>query len=175
MPPVTPSTWKATKLADHFSPVCPQAPPVPSSGPEALLEIPRGRLAQLRRLLPLLANQSEDCLYLNLYVPKTGKWINLGPLIVEWILRRKTIWDGHCFHFIEICHSRTFCWVSPDWECVGTTATIRVYCSAYSIDPNFTLRHAMSPLLSAYPYYKSFVSQPRELWIIPICVLHVLT
>ena len=73
MPPVTPSTWRNTRLADRFSPVCPQAPPTPPSGPEALLEMPRGRLAQLRRLLPLLANHSEDCLYLNLYVPRHGK------------------------------------------------------------------------------------------------------
>ncbi|XP_063698385.1 uncharacterized protein LOC134829289 isoform X2 [Culicoides brevitarsis] len=72
MPPVTPSTWKNTRLTDRFAPVCPQLPPVPASGPEALLEVPRERLAQLRRLLPLLANQSEDCLYLNLYVPRQG-------------------------------------------------------------------------------------------------------
>lgn len=72
MPPVTPSTWKSTRLADRFSPVCPQLPPVTPTGPEALLEVPRERLAQIRRLLPLLANQSEDCLYLNLYVPRTG-------------------------------------------------------------------------------------------------------
>jgi neuroligin len=73
MPPVTPSTWKNTRLADHFSPVCPQAPPISTSGMDALLEIPRDRLAQLRRLTPLLTNQSEDCLYLNLYVPRKGK------------------------------------------------------------------------------------------------------
>lgn len=71
MPPVTPSTWRNPRLADRFSPVCPQSPPMP--GEEALFEIPRGRLAQLKRLLPLLANQSEDCLYLNLYVPRSGK------------------------------------------------------------------------------------------------------
>lgn len=73
MPPVTPSTWKNTRLTDRFAPVCPQLPPVPASGPEALLEVPRERLAQLRRLLPLLTNQSEDCLYLNLYVPRVGE------------------------------------------------------------------------------------------------------
>lgn len=72
MPPVTPSAWKSTRLADRFSPVCPQLPPVSPTGREALLEVPRERLAQIRRLLPLLSNQSEDCLYVNLYVPRTG-------------------------------------------------------------------------------------------------------
>lgn len=73
MPPVTPSTWKNTRLADRFSPVCPQLSPLTSSLTEALLEMPRERLAQLRRISPSLSNQSEDCLYLNLYVPRVGK------------------------------------------------------------------------------------------------------
>lgn len=74
MPPVTPSLWKNTRLADRFSAVCPQRPPDIGNRTEALLEFPRGRLLYLEKLLPLLANQSEDCLYLNLYVPRTGKW-----------------------------------------------------------------------------------------------------
>lgn len=73
MPPVTPSIWKNTRLADRFSAVCPQRPPDIGNRTEALLEFPRGRLLYLEKLLPLLANQSEDCLYLNLYVPRTGK------------------------------------------------------------------------------------------------------
>jgi neuroligin len=73
MPPVTPSTWKNTRLADHFSPVCPQTVPVTDTGMEALLEMPRGRLAQLRRMKPMLTNYSEDCLYLNMYVPREGE------------------------------------------------------------------------------------------------------
>lgn len=71
MPPVTPSLWKNTRLADRFSPVCPQKPPDIGNRTEALLDYPRGRLLYLEKLLPLLANQSEDCLYLNLYVPRT--------------------------------------------------------------------------------------------------------
>lgn len=72
MPPVTPSLWTKTKMADTFSAVCPQKLPDISNRTEALLQIPRGRLVYLEKLLPLLANQSEDCLYLNIYVPKTS-------------------------------------------------------------------------------------------------------
>lgn len=36
--------------------------------------MPKGRLEYLRRLLPYLQNQSEDCLYLNIYVPIQGKF-----------------------------------------------------------------------------------------------------
>lgn len=77
MPPVTPSIWKNTRLADRFSAVCPQRPPDIGNRTEALLEFPRGRLRYLEKLVPLLANQSEDCLYLNLYVPRTGKRVVL--------------------------------------------------------------------------------------------------
>lgn len=64
MPPVTPTPWRGIKLADTMPPVCPQRPPVPDESQ------PRQRQAYLKRLVPVLVNQSEDCLYLNLYVPK---------------------------------------------------------------------------------------------------------
>ncbi|XP_053671133.1 uncharacterized protein LOC128721406 [Anopheles nili] len=70
MPPVTPSTWKYTRLVDRFAPVCPQKlPRLDGTDPGSLGELPLDRLKQLRRLVPTLVNQSEDCLYLNLYVP----------------------------------------------------------------------------------------------------------
>ncbi|XP_049864114.1 neuroligin-4, X-linked-like [Schistocerca gregaria] len=77
MPPLTPSPWRHTRLADALSPVCPQRTPDISNRSDALLRFPRGRLRQLELLLPLLANQSEDCLYLNLYVPRAGEFIDI--------------------------------------------------------------------------------------------------
>lgn len=64
MPPVTPTPWRGTKFADTMPPACPQRPPEPDAS------LPRRKRAYLERLAPVLANQSEDCLYLNLYVPK---------------------------------------------------------------------------------------------------------
>lgn len=72
MPPVTPSQWRTPKLADVVGPACPQVPPSASPRDDALLIHPRARIRQLERLLPVLANQSEDCLYVNLYVPVNG-------------------------------------------------------------------------------------------------------
>ncbi|XP_050068203.1 uncharacterized protein LOC126556766 [Anopheles maculipalpis] len=70
MPPVTPSTWKSPRLVDRFAPVCPQKlPKLDGTDTGVLGDLPIDRLKQLRRLVPTLVNQSEDCLYLNLYVP----------------------------------------------------------------------------------------------------------
>ncbi|XP_017797530.1 PREDICTED: neuroligin 4-like [Habropoda laboriosa] len=63
MPPVSGAIWHGVKVADKFGPVCPQRLP------ELTDKMPKGRVDYLRRLLPYLRNQSEDCLYLNIYAP----------------------------------------------------------------------------------------------------------
>ena len=73
-PPAPPVVWPGTRLADTFGAVCPQRYPDISNRSAALLVMPRGRYHHLKRLIPLLANQSEDCLFLNLYVPGSGKY-----------------------------------------------------------------------------------------------------
>lgn len=77
MPPVTSPHWKGVRLADHLSPVCPQRLPDIANETEALGRMPLGRYQYLRRLLPYLGNQSEDCLYLNIYAPSSGEFLVL--------------------------------------------------------------------------------------------------
>ncbi|KAG8233574.1 hypothetical protein J437_LFUL000985 [Ladona fulva] len=97
-PTRTPVPWDGLRPADRLSPVCPQHFPeevlavsraLEASGPaaaaaaeaEALRKMPRGRLESLKRLLPHLRRQSEDCLYLNVYAPAQG--MLLFPPVVD--------------------------------------------------------------------------------------------
>jgi neuroligin len=68
MPPTSsPSTgWDGVRTALKFKPVCPQRLP-----DVELLEghAPSHVVQRLRRILPFLEPQQEDCLYLNIYVP----------------------------------------------------------------------------------------------------------
>lgn len=70
MPPSPPLAWQGIKYANKMGDVCPQKLPnlADSSG------FSKGRYDQIKRLLPFLANESEDCLYLNLYVTSFGEF-----------------------------------------------------------------------------------------------------
>jgi neuroligin len=73
MPPVTPAIWSGTRSAQSSGPVCPQKLIDVNNETEALKTMTTGRLNILKRLLPTLQNQSEDCLYLNIYAPAVGE------------------------------------------------------------------------------------------------------
>ena len=86
LPPGTPPQWKGIKNADHVGPVCPQRLPDISNETEALKRMPAGRYDYLKRLLPHLTNQSEDCLYLNIYAPAGSKCIIILFLLQLYLL-----------------------------------------------------------------------------------------
>ncbi|KRK05633.1 uncharacterized protein Dyak_GE29173, partial [Drosophila yakuba] len=62
-----PLPWQGLKIARHLPPVCPQK--LPDLSPLGIENMSRARHKHLSRLLPYLRTESEDCLYLNLYVP----------------------------------------------------------------------------------------------------------
>lgn len=73
MPPGSPSSWRSTKIADKLGAVCPQKLPDIQNETEALGRMSRIRFMQLKKIIPYLKNQSEDCLHLNIYTPAAGK------------------------------------------------------------------------------------------------------
>ncbi|KAM3959153.1 LOW QUALITY PROTEIN: neuroligin-4, X-linked [Aphomia sociella] len=84
-PPPAPPTWPGTRLADAFAPVCPQRYPDISNKSAALSKMPLGQYNELKATVPLLANQSEDCLYLNIYVPGSGaRGVEAPYAVVVW-------------------------------------------------------------------------------------------
>ncbi|XP_031843630.1 neuroligin 5 [Nomia melanderi] len=70
--PISPIPWDGIKLADSFGAVCPQHFPDIDNATAALSQMPLGRYQQLKQLHMFLTNQSEDCLFLNLYIPGSG-------------------------------------------------------------------------------------------------------
>lgn len=65
-----PPPWHGLKIFTTLSPVCPQNLPLINSTNN---QLSAGRYDQLKRLLPFLKHENEDCLFLNLYVPQWGK------------------------------------------------------------------------------------------------------
>nr|XP_036233175.1 neuroligin 4-like [Bactrocera oleae] len=71
-PTRAPAPWDGIRISDKYSPVCPQRLPNIQNETAALEKMPKGRLEYLKRLLPYLENQSEDCLYLNIFSPNNA-------------------------------------------------------------------------------------------------------
>lgn len=71
MPSSEAPSWFGVKTADSFGPVCTQKLP-------DVRNISTFRRGYFLRLKEHLQNQSEDCLYLNIYVPHQGKYLNIN-------------------------------------------------------------------------------------------------
>ncbi|CAH2069133.1 unnamed protein product, partial [Iphiclides podalirius] len=78
MPPVSAPPWPGVKMATHFAPVCPQSLPVIKKGDPPSL----GRQNYMNRLKQFLKEESEDCLYLNIYVPYREQKPKKFPVLV---------------------------------------------------------------------------------------------
>ena len=83
MPPVTVTPWRDVRPATEYGPVCPQVLPQIKNMSAALATMSQARIKTLQQVLPKLANQSEDCLYLNVYAPYGGKEISRNTL--DWV------------------------------------------------------------------------------------------
>ncbi|KAK9744131.1 Carboxylesterase family [Popillia japonica] len=71
MPPQASPYWKGDKFADNFGPVCPQDLPDTAN-------MEPNRKEYFRRLKQeYLTNESEDCLYLNIYGPYQGMYVGV--------------------------------------------------------------------------------------------------
>ncbi|XP_052830587.1 neuroligin-4, X-linked [Octopus bimaculoides] len=79
MPPTSPmEKWTGTRVVLDMSPVCPQK--VPDLN-DLKGKVPESRYEHYKRIAPLLSKQLEDCLSLNLYVPRQ-EWNNTNPMPV---------------------------------------------------------------------------------------------
>ena len=67
------SHWITKKDCITFKPACPQKLPDLSNQTALMETMSKVKAEYLKRATPLLKDQDEDCLYLNLYVPEKGK------------------------------------------------------------------------------------------------------
>ena len=70
MPPTSSmEKWDGVRVALKFRPVCPQRVPDVN---RLQRDVPTERVDHIKRLLPFLDKQNEECLNLNVYVPVRG-------------------------------------------------------------------------------------------------------
>ncbi|KAL7631192.1 UNVERIFIED_CONTAM: hypothetical protein RMT77_018506 [Armadillidium vulgare] len=83
-PTRTLSQWVGVYEATSFGPACPQRLPDIRNESAALSVMSRAKFEELRRAIPILSHQSEDCLYLNVYVPyrEYGRMSEAYPVLV---------------------------------------------------------------------------------------------
>ncbi|XP_022647725.1 neuroligin-4, X-linked-like isoform X2 [Varroa destructor] len=86
LPPMNSPHWEDIRDADHFGPVCPQKLPIDlNDTAQAAQKMPLARVEYLKKISQLLINQSEDCLFLNIYAPAKVARSNVKLPVVMFI------------------------------------------------------------------------------------------
>ncbi|KAG7304581.1 hypothetical protein JYU34_011542 [Plutella xylostella] len=93
-PTRTPSPWDGVRVSDRPGPVCPQKLPDLEEERTILEKMPKGRLEYVKRLMPYLKNQSEDCLYLNIFAPLQMDETKLALPVVVYIHGEGYSWSS---------------------------------------------------------------------------------
>ncbi|XP_068213660.1 LOW QUALITY PROTEIN: fatty acyl-CoA hydrolase precursor, medium chain-like [Palaemon carinicauda] len=91
------SQWVGVHEATHFGPSCPQRFPDLSNETEALTRMTKDRYDRLRKYQPTLKRQSEDCLYLNIYVPHKDAAL-MAYLVVVFLHGESFEWGSSSLH-----------------------------------------------------------------------------
>ncbi|KAL0849711.1 hypothetical protein ABMA28_011675 [Loxostege sticticalis] len=93
-PTRTPSPWDGVRVSDRPGPACPQKLPDLDDERTMLEKMPKGRLEYLKRLMPYLKNQSEDCLYLNIFAPLQMDETKLALPVLVYIHGESYSWSS---------------------------------------------------------------------------------
>ncbi|KAJ2944052.1 hypothetical protein O0L34_g8386 [Tuta absoluta] len=93
-PTRTPSPWDGVRVSDRPGPSCPQKLPDLDDERTMLEKMPKGRLEYLKRLMPYLKNQSEDCLYLNVFAPLQMDETKLALPVLVYIHGESYSWSS---------------------------------------------------------------------------------
>ncbi|XP_078056913.1 neuroligin-1-like [Mustelus asterias] len=89
-PPEAPASWTEVRNATQFAPVCPQN--IHGMLPEVML--PVWFLSNLDDVATYIQEQSEDCLYLNIYVPTENDIRDSGPKPVMMFVHGGSYMEG---------------------------------------------------------------------------------
>ncbi|XP_051900638.1 neuroligin-1-like isoform X6 [Pristis pectinata] len=89
-PPEAPASWSEVRNATQFAPVCPQN--IHGMLPEVML--PVWFLSNLDDVATYIQDQSEDCLYLNIYVPTENDIRDSGPKPVMMFVHGGSYMEG---------------------------------------------------------------------------------
>ncbi|RVE47584.1 hypothetical protein evm_007782 [Chilo suppressalis] len=93
-PTRTPSPWDGVRVSDRPGAACPQKLPDLDDERTILEKMPKGRLEYIKRLMPYLKNQSEDCLYLNIFAPLQMDETKLALPVLVYIHGESYSWSS---------------------------------------------------------------------------------